>query len=69
MIIPQSIVAASLFQEVVKHSNIIKTKSSQPWTKNRRNTLVKHLESKGYGRRTFSKKLKEIKKYANDFAQ
>ena len=43
-----------------------KTKSSQTWTKNKRNTSVKNL---GYGRRNFSKKSKEIKKYGDDFAQ
>ena len=46
-----------------------KTKSSQTWTKNKRNTSVKNLENKGYGRRNFSKKSKEIKKYGDDFAQ
>ena len=46
-----------------------KTKSSQTWTKNKRNTSVKNLENEGYGRRNFSKKSKEIKKYGDDFAQ
>ena len=46
-----------------------KTKSSQTWTKNKWNTSVKNLENEGYGRRNFSKKSKEIKKYGDDFAQ
>ena len=46
-----------------------KTKSSQTWTKNKRNTSVKNLENEGYGRRNFSKKSKEIRKYGDDFAQ
>ena len=46
-----------------------KTKSSQTWTKNKRNTSVKNLENEGYGRRNFPKKSKEIKKYGDDFAQ
>ena len=45
-----------------------KTKSSQTWTKNKRNTSVKNLENEGYGRRNFPKKSKEIKKYGDDFA-
>ena len=65
MIIPQSIVATSLFREVKQ----AKAKSSRPWTKNKRDTSAKYLENTAYRRTTFSKKSKGIKKYADDFAQ
>ena len=65
MIIPQSIVATSLFREVKQ----AKAKSSRPWTKNKRDTSAKYLENTAYRRTTFSKKSKGIKKYANDFPQ
>ena len=64
MIIPQSIVATSLFREVKQ----AKAKSSRPWTKNKRDTSAKYLENTAYRRTTFSKKSKGIKKYADDFA-
>ena len=65
MIIPQSIVATSLFREVKQ----AKAKSSRPWTKNKRDTSAKYLENTAYRRTTFSKKSKGIKKYTDDFAQ
>ena len=65
MIIPQSIVATSLFWEVKQ----AKAKSSRPWTKNKRDTSAKYLENTACRRTTFSKKSKGIKKYADDFAQ
>ena len=57
MIIPQSIVATSLFREVKQ----AKAKSSRPWTKNKRDTSAKYLENTAYRRTTFSKKSKGIK--------
>ena len=46
-----------------------KNATSKPWTKNKRNTSCSYIKNIAYRRTTFSKKVKSMKKQAEDLAK
>ena len=46
-----------------------KNVTSKPWTKNKRNTSCSYIKNIAYRRTTFSKKVKSMKKQAEDLAK